>query len=183
MLPSDVPATHWAAETVKQALASGLVQGYGDGSFKPDRTITRAEFATLLGRAFSLKAEGAEPAFADDGQIPAWAKPHVAGAVAAGVITGYDDGTFRADRGLTRSEMAVMIVRLLGLEPLPDAAPPFSDWDRSPVWARPYIAAVYEQGLMQGMGNNRFAPARLTTRAEAVTLLLAIVEETEQGDE
>jgi hypothetical protein len=164
-------------------MESGFVKGYGDGSFKPEQTVTRAEFATMLGRAFSLNATETEISFADEAQIPAWARPHIAGAVAAGIISGYGDGTFRADQGLTRSEMAALIVRLKGIAPLPGATPPFSDWDQTPGWARPYIAAAYEAGLIKGTGQGRFAPARFATRAEAAVLLNGLLIHSGQDNE
>jgi hypothetical protein len=84
---------------------------------------------------------------------------------------------------LTRSEMAALIVRLKGIAPLPGATPPFSDWDQTPGWARPYIAAAYEAGLIKGTGQGRFAPARFATRAEAAVLLNGLLIHSGQDNE
>ncbi|WP_080831995.1 S-layer homology domain-containing protein [Cohnella massiliensis] len=164
-------AGHWAEASIRQAAYLGIVNGYPDGEFRPDAPATRIEFTAMLGRAFKLEGESSSPDFADE--IPSWARSYVAQAAAKGIVTGYADKTFRPNGTLTRVEMTVMAVRALGLPTDPAASPGFADDDRIPQWARPYVAAAYEAGLVGGTGGNLFSPNREATRAEAVGLLLA----------
>lgn len=104
------------------ALKKSLVKGYpgkaGKISFKSDRSITRAELASLLARIIRqqtgpVKATAAS--FADAGQIPACAKKDIELTATKGIIKGYNDQTFRANQEVTRAETAVMILRCLNL--------------------------------------------------------------------
>ncbi|MDF2925365.1 MAG: S-layer domain protein [Paenibacillaceae bacterium] len=169
---------HWAQAAVAEAAELGLVEGYGDGTFKPEKPVTRAEFAALLVRATGWPAADNPEAllpFADNNQIPPWAKPLIAAMVQLGIINGYDDGTFRPEQTITRAEMAVMTARALDLPASgPALKPGFADREDIPEWASPAIAAVEQAGIMQGTGAGRFAPLANATRAEAAMLVLTI---------
>lgn len=168
---------HWAQAAIEQAIKSGLVKGYNDNSFRPNNPISRAEFAVLLSRA--LKLEGQAPAysdFSDISSIPAWAADGVAQVAARKIITGYEDGSFRADRKITRAELAVIIVRTQGWTVDPSAVPTFSDTSDIAAWARPYIASAEKAGLISGKGNNRYVPGEYATRAETITLLVKLLK-------
>uniref|UniRef100_UPI0004840746 S-layer homology domain-containing protein n=1 Tax=Desulfovirgula thermocuniculi TaxID=348842 RepID=UPI0004840746 len=78
--------------------------------------ITRVELAAILSRVVEAKKvplSGQAPAFADASAIPAWAKNAVETAAKAGIVSGYEDRTFRPDKPVTRAEAASMILRLL----------------------------------------------------------------------
>ncbi|WP_232016507.1 S-layer homology domain-containing protein [Paenibacillus baekrokdamisoli] len=118
-----------------------------------------------------------ELSFSDEANIGKWAKAAVGRAVQAGIIKGYADGSFRPNALLSRSEMAVMIVRLLALDEAGEAgAIGFADDEDIPTWAKRYVWAAKQHGLVQGMGANQFAPAKSLTRAEAVVVLLRSLE-------
>ncbi|MGG2198661.1 S-layer homology domain-containing protein [Paenibacillus validus] len=93
----------------------------------------------------------------------------------ANVISGYEDGTFRADRSIRRAELAVMIVRALGLPLDPNTQLTFEDTDQIPQWAQAHVAAAFQLGMISGRNPNLFAPNESATRAEAVTLILAML--------
>ncbi|MBP1994494.1 discoidin domain-containing protein [Paenibacillus eucommiae] len=191
----DVPAAHWAAAAIARALERGIVNGYPDGTFRPNAAITRAEFVTLLMRALKLEAESgakvepkselepksesdAKPesgpkklTFTDSSIIPEWARHSVALAVDAGIIDGYSDGKFYPNNKIIRSEMAAILTKALKLPITEPYALTFADKDLIPLWAVPYVATVFKAGLMQGRDNHLFAPLAEATRAEAVFLL------------
>lgn len=171
---SDV-GSHWAASAIQKAVAAGFVNGYADNTFRPNREVNRAEFITMLVRALKLPDSGAG-AFKDMNDIPAWARAYAAQAAAAGIVSGYADGTFRPEQKLTRSELTVMIVRSLGVTVDLQAKLNFADAGDIPKWAAPYIAAAVEKDLISGIGQNRFAPNQIATRAEAVTLIVNLLE-------
>jgi hypothetical protein len=166
---------HWAAAAIQKAVEAGFVNGYADNTFRPNREVNRAEFVTMLARALKLPDSGAG-AFKDMGEIPAWARTYAAQAASAGIVSGYADGTFRPEQKLTRSELTVMIVRSLGIAVDTQAKLNFADASEVPVWAVPYIAAALDNSLISGVGQNRFAPNKIATRAEAVTLIVNLLE-------
>lgn len=165
-------ASHWAQAAITEGIRLGIVKGYKDGTFRPNAPVTRAEIAAMVSRAFKLPEGESSLSFADQSGIPAWAREDIARLVKAGFITGYEDNTFQPKRSLSRTEFIVILVRALGLEPKTDAKLSFADADQIPAWARGYIAAAYEAGLIQGRGNNQFAPKELITRAEVLSLLV-----------
>ncbi|WP_260405617.1 S-layer homology domain-containing protein [Paenibacillus sp. 598K] len=167
---------HWAKQEIERAAGLGFVNGYPDGTFRPQNAVTRAEFIAMIARAMELPPSGvAATDFADQEAIPDWAKPSIAEAQAAGVITGYEDGTFRPHSLINRTEMVAMVVRALDLTLDEGAQPSFADTDSIGAWAQPYVAAAAEAGLVNGRGNNQFVPAANTTRAEAVVLILRML--------
>ncbi|MFC5530961.1 S-layer homology domain-containing protein [Cohnella yongneupensis] len=168
---SDI-AGHWAEANIKQAVKDGIVKGYPDGTFQPDATVTRAEFAVMLINALKPEGEGAELKFTDADKIGAWAKKAIAQAVQAGIIKGYDDGSFRPDAQITRAEMASMLAKASGKTIEAKATAGFADDKEIPAWAISSVAYVKQAGIMQGKGHNAFAPQDQATRAEAVMVLL-----------
>ena len=171
---SDI-AGHWAEASIKQAVNNGIVKGFTDGTFKPNQIVSRAEFAVMLINALKPQGAGADLTFTDTAKIGAWAKEAVAQAVKAGMISGYEDGSFRPDAKITRAEMAKMIANALKLSVESDATTDFADDMDIPTWAKGAVAAMKSLGIVAGTGNNRFNPDAPTTRAEAVTVLLKML--------
>ncbi|QNK59241.1 DUF2341 domain-containing protein [Paenibacillus sp. PAMC21692] len=171
-------AGHWSQAAVYEAVRLGIVNGYPNGMFKPDKELTRAEFIVMLARALELEAnEEALPlSFADSEHIPDWALLSIAQALQSNIIQGYDDGTFRPDARITRTEMIVMTVRALGLSVGMESATSFADDAAIPAWAKPLVAEAAARGLVEGRGGNRFAPEGESTRAEAVKVLLKAIQ-------
>jgi hypothetical protein len=168
---SDISG-HWAEANIKQAASNQMINGFPDGTFRPNHTVTRAEFAVMLMNALKLQGEGAELTFTDTAKIGTWAQKAVAQAVQAGIITGYADGSFGPNAEVTRAEMAVMIANALGQSIEANAVIGFADDGNIPAWAKGSVAYVKQAGIVQGKGDNEFAPQDHATRAEAVTVLL-----------
>jgi uncharacterized repeat protein (TIGR01451 family) len=104
----------WAKAQVAAAVKAGIITGRPDGSFDPSASVTRAEMAVMLVRALRFSGLDTTPGnatFADE--IPAWAKDYVAAAARYGLVTGYQDGTFRPGNLATRAEAVTMLSRLL----------------------------------------------------------------------
>lgn len=171
---SDI-ADHWAKVSIEKSVELGFVSGYEDGTFRPNGTITRGEISAMLARTLKLEPVNTGFIFTDQSQTPVWAQPYIQALAEAGYISGYEDGTFRANKDITRSELVVMIVRARGLEVHPNATLTFKDADQVPGWAKPYVATAEEAGLIKGNGLGIFNPNAAATRAEAVTLILAML--------
>ncbi|WP_052087764.1 glycoside hydrolase family 2 [Paenibacillus wynnii] len=168
-------ADHWVKASIEKSVELGFVRGYEDGTFRPNRTVTRGEIAAMLAKALKLETTDTEFSFDDKDETPVWAQPFIQAIAKAGYISGYEDGTFHANNEITRSEIVVIIVRALGLEVDSNAQLTFNDAEQVPVWARPYIAAAVEAGLVKGNGDGKFNPNGPTTRAEAITLILGML--------
>jgi len=173
-------AGHWAESSILQAVREGIIAGYSDGSFKPNRIVTRAEFALMLMNALKRTNQGGELPFTDASKIGRWAKNAVALAVEAGYINGYRDGTFRPNSAITRAEMAIMVAKVLGLSSEKGLATEFKDDLAIPEWAKGAIVSIQAKEIMKGSPNGEFAPAAKATRAEAVTVLLKLLEAMEK---
>ncbi|MNI41142.1 Endo-1,4-beta-xylanase A precursor [compost metagenome] len=166
---------HWAEATIKQAVKQGIVNGYTDGSFKPDATITRAEFVTMLMNAWKPSNGITTLSFTDTNEIPAWAKNAIIQAVESGLLSGYTDGSFRPDGNIARMEMAMMIAKAYGAKIPTDVATGFSDESEIPEWAKGAVFMIKQIGIVNGRDGNQFAPKETVTRAEAVTVIINLL--------
>ncbi|WP_200868594.1 Ig-like domain-containing protein [Paenibacillus sp. FSL H8-0457] len=163
---------HWAEASVKEAIREGIVTGYPDETFKPGNTVTRAEFSVMLMNALKSTDAEAELIFTDTAWIGEWAKKAVSQAVQAGIIHGYQDGSFRPNAKMTRAEMAAMIANALELSTKDIPTTSFSDDKAIPAWAKSSVEALKELGIVKGIGAGEFNPRAQTTRAEAVIVLM-----------
>jgi len=169
-------AAHWAESAIKQAVARRIVNGYSDKTFRPENPVTRAEFIVMLANALKLEGEGVDLTFTDRERIGSWAVKAVAQVVQLGVVNGYSDGSLRPNETITRVEMAAMIARALELPLAANSKTGFTDDGEIPQWAKSAVEAVKLKGIVAGRSGNRFAPQAVTTRAEAVTMLLRLVD-------
>ena len=167
---------HWAKAAVERAASLAIVTGYENGAFQPNAEVTRAQFAAMLARAHDLGLDAAAASdYKDAGKFPAWAKPFIDSASSAGILTGYEDGTFRPEQLITRQEMTVMIMRASGVSLDAGSVPTFADASQIAAWAKPSVAHASKLGFVKGRGGNRFEPAEHATRAEAVTMILSLL--------
>jgi len=175
---SDIEG-HWAEYAILSAERMGWIKGYPDGRFGPRDEVTRAQFTTMLSRALML-TDPTTPRvnYIDADLIPDFAREHVSRAAAAGIVQGLPDGTFAPDRLITRSEITVMIMRAARYDEKAAPSKPLDYRDANLIgdWAYPAVAAATELGLVRGVGDNRFAPQGMTTRAEAVVLIMRLID-------
>lgn len=169
-IPSDI-ARHWSEDDVLKMVSLRVVTGFEDGTFRPDQPVTRAQFTTMLARAMGLQPSSTLPPFSDE--IPSWAAGYVSVAVSAGLVTGYDDGTFRPDELITRQELAVMVSR--ALNGTGSAALNFTDADEIAEWARDAVAQAVAAGIVTGFDDGTFRPNATATRAQAAVMLSRLI--------
>ena len=111
---SDVKAGDWFNNAVSTLSNAGIIAGYEDGSFRPNGYITRAEFATIAARFFDVTYSGKD-LFPDISGH--WAKDYINQAANKGFVNGYEDGTFKPDRNITRAEAVTLVNRTLDRHP------------------------------------------------------------------
>lgn len=109
----DLPADKWYSESMKTLISAGLLSGYEDGTVRPDRTMTRAEMIALIVR---MKSLAYQPATYTDLSVGHWAYQMIGSAQAAGIVSGYPDGSFKPDQEVSRAEMVAMINRAFAYE-------------------------------------------------------------------
>lgn len=163
-------ASHWADKTVKLFTKIGIVKGYEDGSFRPNDSITRGEFATIIYRVFGLTRSTSTELSDVNGH---WAEEAIIALSFNSIITGYEDGTFKPDRQITRAEIISIISKLVVLKTTP-SQDIFKDIDG--IWNKDQIMAAASMGLVNGQSNDHFAPQSNATRAEALTMILHALE-------
>ncbi|ACX51263.1 S-layer domain protein [Ammonifex degensii KC4] len=157
---------HWARGDVAALWAVGILGGYGDGTFRPDKPITRVEMAALLSRFYALPPAQDIPLPLD---VPAWAGEAVRAALAAGYFGLYPDGKFHPSEPITRAEAALMLARGVEIKEAP--LPSYRDWEEVPPEAKAAVAYFTAAGICRGREDGFFAPAAYLTRAEAAVLL------------
>lgn len=166
---------NWAKEQILDWLDKGLINGYSDGSFKPNKSISRSEFVTIINKVFGYK-DLAEETFKDVSKDK-WYYEEISKAKFAGYISGYDDGTFKPDDSISRQEVAKIIYNLMKLNNLDnsDALNLFKDVSEIPSWSREYINAVAANGYINGFSDKTYRPIQAITRAETIVILDRIV--------
>jgi hypothetical protein len=146
---------------------SGYINGYTDNTFKPDKSITRAETSQILSNIF--KESGMlKPEIADiNGQ---WYSQSVEQILSLGLMKGYEDKTFKPEKNLTRQEFAVTLVNMLDLSNMPEVGDKtFTDVDNS--YGEESIKLLASLGILQGYDDRTFRPDTEITRAEVVVII------------
>ncbi|NPV89770.1 MAG: DUF4430 domain-containing protein [Firmicutes bacterium] len=171
---TDVPESFWASDAIINLNLLGYVNGYPDGTFKPDNQVTRAEFVSILDKV--LKLPGYSPAAPDFSDVFSqdWFYGAVENAVHAGIIKGYGS-TFNPDQQVTREELAVIMVNALGGNEEAMASmnekTSFSDDAGISGWARGFVVVAVKKGLIKGYPDGGFNPQGSATRAEACVII------------
>lgn len=170
---SDITG-HWADRNISAAMKLRMINGYANGKFQPNASVTRAEFTAMISRAFGLGESAASASFKDTSSN--WAAGYIDALADKGVIGGYPDGSFKPNATISRAEMVAIIARMLNLNALATSTPTsFNDVDSSN-WAADVIAQASSANLVQGLSSSVFSPNGKATRAEAVTLIIRALE-------
>ncbi|WP_434756378.1 S-layer homology domain-containing protein [Paenibacillus amylolyticus] len=166
---------HWAKKTIDIFVHLKLINGYDDGTIRPNNPITRAEFTAMLNRVFNIQAGNNTNVVLKDIDDH-WAKEAVENLVAAGVIHGYTDGTFKPNQTITREEMVVMLSRIVDLNNVAKDTIKGNFNDLNGAYAASEIVAAAQAGIVSGKGNGIFDPKNNATRAEALQIILKMLE-------
>ncbi|ULL14997.1 hypothetical protein DVH26_11430 [Paenibacillus sp. H1-7] len=167
---------HWAQASVESMASRFLVKGTSENEFAPDKQITRAEFAVLLTRAMGL-APRTGSSYSDVASAD-WYAGAVGAASAAGIVDGFENGSFQPNGYIAREQMAVMIARALKLAPAegelqadPALLESFSDNAAISGYAKEGVALALKANIVNGQTATAFVPAANATRAEAAVMI------------
>jgi hypothetical protein len=168
----DVPG-HWAAAYIEALADRGLVKGYGDGRYRPDETINRAQFAAMV--AASFKDQPATSAVTRFRDVPGhhWASNAIAQAQRQGFISGYPDQTFRPNQPMARVQAIVAVARGLKLSPsVANVLSIYRDRAQIPSYATDALAAATQHKLVVNYPDpDQLRPLEAMTRGEVAALL------------
>jgi PKD repeat protein len=180
---TDVPADHWAYDSIMACFGSGIVAGYPDGTFLPGVKVTRSQMAVFIARAMaqregSIPPGPSEPSFPD---VPPdyWAYDSVEYAAANHVVEGYEDGNYHPNWTVTRAQMAGFVARAIVVPPgeeglssyQPPPAPSFLDVPAG-YWAYRHIEFLASEGVVSGYPDHYYRPTLTVTR-DQMTVFIA----------
>ncbi|MEI2396220.1 S-layer homology domain-containing protein [Paenibacillus phytohabitans] len=180
---------HWAKDEINLLASRLIVNGQSAGVFAPQRTVSRAEFASMLVRSLGLQPDAPPAAAVAFRDVPAssWYAADAETAVLLGLVQGYADGSFRPDAMITREQMAVMAARAWKLlhanaainEAASASALPgpgtFKDAASISAWAKEAVGTLTATGIMNGQSAGYFAPDSNTSRAETAVILTRLL--------
>lgn len=172
---TDMTSYGWAAAAVDFLYENEVVTGTGSGIYFPQTQITRGSFLVMLDRAFNLP-DASGYTFSDVSSS-AYYTQAIQRCYAAGVVTGYPDGTMRPDAPITREAAAVMICRAMQVSGWSlgsgneSALYGYSDWQSVSGYARSSMAVLVENGIFSGDNMGRLMPGQTMTRAEMAVVL------------
>ncbi|OJU09015.1 MAG: hypothetical protein BGN88_07130 [Clostridiales bacterium 43-6] len=174
-------ANHWAKNDVEKMQKAGIVNGYGDGSFNPDQSVTRAEFATMLMKTRLFGGDVNNNAGYSDVSENDWYKNAVVFVSDHKLMSGYENKAFLPNNQITREETGVVISRLVSsfINDEQEANTMFLDDSQISDWAKSGIYKCAAFNVLSGY-ENMFLPKQQLTRAQACTIIsriLALVKE------
>lgn len=172
---SDVPKDYWANDIITKMSDKGIINGYEDGTFKPDNVLNRAEFATIMAKVLNLDNRMYLGSSYADVKTEDW-EHNFAEAVKDYLVTYERDGKIYFDsyEPAIREDVIVALVKAMNwdIEKIENkVADIFSDSDMIGEGLDKYIVSAYENGLVKGYEDKTINPKGSLTRAEAVALM------------
>jgi hypothetical protein len=173
--PKDIDG-HWAEIYIRRLYDLCIIEGYRDGTFRPEQHVTRAELVKM-----ALYSKGIKPnpgCYDNDCGSPfmdldTWQGPWIRPAWDRGIIQGYAYDEFRPNQSITRAEAVKVILATYGYEPLNVSQSFFNDVSG---WSVGWVEKAHEIGMVQGIGNGNFDPNRPITRAESAKIIAKMME-------
>jgi len=171
LLFQDVFADHWAFSYIYAIRDGGISSGYPDNTYRPSDPVTRAEMAVFL-----LNSMGISPSLIDKSHPFSdikshWAEAYIEELFDQSITGGYPDGTYRPEALVTRAEMAVFLLKAMGITPPAlECSHPFTDVAGH--WAEIFIEELFDQAITGGYPDGTYRPENRVTRAEMAVFLV-----------
>lgn len=173
---SDVDYSHWAHYYITQMLNSKVIDGYNDGTYLPEKTVTRSEFAKIFAVATGQKTDNYENKYSDVSD-DIWYAPYV------NAVSDYIDaenGEFKPEAPATREVVATAVSKYLGVSVDASAQllkEKFTDADTVSEKNAVYVADAVEKGIIDGFDDDTIRGNDTLTRAQAATVLYRVLNE------
>lgn len=163
-------AAEWMEPYLEKLVEWGVMRGSSSGNLNPDRVLTRAEFVTMINRAFGYTERGSTPF--QDVPANAWYADDINIAYQAGYFTGTSETTAGPLGRVTREQAAVLLGRNLRLQGIPGVNSDFTDVQRMGNWSRGMVQECAELGIIQGYADGTFRPQNYITRGQMACFLV-----------
>ncbi|MEH2248170.1 S-layer homology domain-containing protein [Nostoc sp.] len=168
--------SNWSESCITQLASQGIISGYPDGTFRPNAPVTRAEFAAMIGKAFSNAQRTRNPVQFVDVPTTYWAYSAIETASQAGFLSGYPGQVFNPSQNIPRAQVLVALASGLNYSPTQSATTTlnanFSDSNTIPSYADSGIAAATEKHLVVDYPDVKYLhPNQLASRAEVSAFL------------
>lgn len=168
---ADVDPNSWYAPYVEQLAAAGIINGYDDGTFRPQNNVSRAEFCKLMAGILPENIPSDKDVKFSDVKEGSWYYDSVMTMAKAGYIQGYGDGIFAPDKEISRAEISTIIYNVFKAD-LKVNHPDVSFTDvKEDQWFYDAVMALAKAGYVNGKGDNIFAPNEQATRAQAAKFI------------
>ena len=164
----------WAQEAIGALAAREIINGVGENLFDPDASVTREQFAKMVVTMFDVLDSSAPLNFSDV-DASGWSAAYIATAQKLGIVTGYEDNTFRPNQTITREEMSTILYRAaknlgVNITPVKEGVT-FTDDASIQSWAKEAVSEMQKAGILQGVGDNAFDPANNASRAQSAVAI------------
>lgn len=178
---TDFHQEDFGYDSVSYLVDKGIIDGYPDDSFKPNKSVNRAETAVMFQRALELETPVGGISFKD---VPenAYYKEAAAAVKEAGIFEGTGNGIFGPSDQLTREQMASVLVRAFDLKPVAAVEVQMTDTDKILSVHLQDVKVLYQNGITKGIGNGKFDPKGSVTRAQFSVFLHRVLEEIDGSD-
>lgn len=170
---TDVDSSFWGYTAICTLADNFILNGYLDKTFRPNESITRAEFAKIIVSAAGTFDAMAKTAFSDVSEED-WFYSYVASAVEKGYIKGYPDNTFSPNEKITRADLCTVVYRCIKDKLKAADAISFSDDNMIPPYAKEGVYALSANQIVNGMGEGIFAPLMPATRAQTAKIIYTV---------
>lgn len=178
---SDI-SSHWGREVIRSLAGTGMINGMGDGTFAPDKNVTRAEFIKMIVGALADRDVKYDGRYTDVAQS-SWYAPYIALADSYVILANEmkEGSKILPEKPITREEAATIIAKVAKYKGAKaDKTTIFSDEAQISGWARDEVKASAAYGIINGYEDGTFRPANNITRAEAAKMLSKVVEITDR---
>lgn len=177
---NDIDSVPWATDAINALVKRNVLSGVGNNKFEPNREVKREELIKMIVAAFSLKNNGNSISFTDvmSGE---WYYSYVQTGFGAGIVNGISEDLFGVGRSVTRQELAAILYRTakyIGMNFTQEKV--FADNDEISDYAREAVSALAGNGIIDGIGDNTFAPNQTATRAQTAKLIWKLLQ-TKEG--
>ncbi len=171
---SDVDTKHEFAEAISYLKENDIISGYDDGSFKPEKTVSRVEALKMIIAGLSINLAEDDKIDFPDTESPSWYSPFVATGIEKNIVAGYPDGSFKPSNNIIRAEYLKVLLEAAKVDLNENVInKPYYDVDRDE-WYSKYAAYSKENTLFD-VDNNKLIPTQKVTRGEVADTIYKII--------
>lgn len=174
-------SNHWAKKEIEALASHFIVKGQSADSFLPEKTVSRAEFISMLVNALPDYSLDKTISFKDV-ESHKWYADNIRKAAALGLVGGYNDKSFKPNQQITREEIAVIIKKAIQLAGKEDkdydydrTLKVFSDSNQIKTWSKSSISSLVELGILSGRSDKTYGPSAPATRAETAVSIYRLL--------